>query len=114
MSVKSQIERLNMIKERIRTNLIAQGVVVPEGTMLEEMATQILSVAGEDGTSVTVKSVSESTADGGSNVITFSDGTTLTIKNGNKGNPYTLTDTDRNTIVNAVITALPVYNGEVV
>ena len=41
--------------------------------------------AGKDGTSVTVKSVSESTADGGSNVVTFSDGKTLTVKNGSKG-----------------------------
>ena len=40
---------------------------------------------GTNGTSVTVKSVSESTADGGSNVITFSDGKTVTIKNGSKG-----------------------------
>lgn len=41
--------------------------------------------AGKDGTSVTVKSVSESTADGGSNVVTFSDDKTVTIKNGSKG-----------------------------
>lgn len=41
--------------------------------------------AGEDGTSVTVKSVSTSSADGGSNVVTFSDGKTLTVKNGSKG-----------------------------
>ena len=40
---------------------------------------------GAAGTSVTVKSVSESTADGGSNVVTFSDGKTLTVKNGSKG-----------------------------
>jgi hypothetical protein len=40
---------------------------------------------GKDGTSVTVKNVSESSADGGSNVVTFSDGTTLTVKNGSKG-----------------------------
>ena len=40
---------------------------------------------GKDGTSVTVKSVSESTADGGSNVVTFSDGKTVTIKNGKTG-----------------------------
>ena len=40
---------------------------------------------GEDGTSVTVASVSESTADGGSNVVTFSDGKTLTVKNGSGG-----------------------------
>ena len=42
---------------------------------------------GEDGTSVTVKSVSESTADGGSNVVTFSDGKALTVKNGKTGSP---------------------------
>lgn len=40
---------------------------------------------GADGTSVTIESISESTEDGGDNVITFSDGNTLTIKNGNKG-----------------------------
>ena len=40
---------------------------------------------GKDGTSVTVKSVSESSVDGGSNVVTFSDGKTLTVKNGSKG-----------------------------
>lgn len=45
--------------------------------------------AGKDGTSVTVKSVSESTADGGSNVVTFSDGKTVTIKNGSKGSSGT-------------------------
>lgn len=38
------------------------------------------------GESVTVTSVSESTEDGGSNVVTFSDGKTLTVKNGRKGN----------------------------
>lgn len=40
---------------------------------------------GADGTSVTVSSVTESTEDGGSNVVTFSDGKTLTVKNGSKG-----------------------------
>ncbi len=40
---------------------------------------------GKAGTSVTVSSVSESTADGGSNVVTFSDGKTLTVKNGKNG-----------------------------
>lgn len=40
---------------------------------------------GNDGTSVTVKSVSESTADGGENVVTFSDGKTLVVKNGKTG-----------------------------
>lgn len=71
---------------------------------------------GKDGTSVTVKSVSESTEDGGSNMVTFSDGKTVTIKNGSKGSkgdPYTLTDTDKASIVSAVISELPVYAGEV-
>lgn len=40
---------------------------------------------GADGTSVTVASVTESTADGGSNVVKFSDGKSVTIKNGSKG-----------------------------
>lgn len=53
---------------------------------------------GEDGTSVTVHSVSESSADGGNNTVTFSDGKTLTVKNGSKGdkgdqgNPFTYED----------------------
>lgn len=41
--------------------------------------------AGKDGTSVTVTNVSESNADGGTNVVTFSDGKTLNVKNGSKG-----------------------------
>ena len=49
MSVQTQIERLNAIKARIRTNLVAQGITVPADTMLDEMAVMILSVAGEDG-----------------------------------------------------------------
>ena len=40
---------------------------------------------GNAGTSVTVKSVSESTVDGGSNVVTFSDGKKVNIKNGING-----------------------------
>ena len=40
-----------------------------------------------DGTSVTVKSVSTSDEDGGTNVVTFSDGKTLNVKNGSKGSP---------------------------
>ena len=40
---------------------------------------------GAPGTSVTVASVTESTTDGGSNVVKFSDGKSVTIKNGSKG-----------------------------
>ena len=40
---------------------------------------------GEDGTSVSVISVSESKEDDGNNIVTFSDGNTVTIKNGKTG-----------------------------
>lgn len=40
---------------------------------------------GANGTSVTVTNVSESTVDGGENVVTFSDGKKVTVKNGSKG-----------------------------
>ena len=40
---------------------------------------------GADGTSVTVSSVTESQEDGGNNVVVFSDGKSLIIKNGSKG-----------------------------
>lgn len=76
---------------------------------------------GKDGTSVTVKSVSESAADGGDNVVTFSDGKTITIKNGRKGGdgpagadgktPVKGTDyytaADKAEMVASVIAALP-------
>lgn len=40
---------------------------------------------GKDGTNVSVASVSESAEDGGSNVVTFSDGKTLMVRNGKAG-----------------------------
>jgi hypothetical protein len=55
---------------------------------------------GQDGTSVTVESVVESAEDGGENVVTFSDGKTLNVKNGRagtdgeNGKDYVLTDAD--------------------
>ena len=76
---------------------------------------------GKDGTSVTVSSVSESTADGGSNVVTFSDGKKVTIKNGSKGstgatgptgpqgpagNSYVLTAADKAEIADMVVEIL--------
>lgn len=41
--------------------------------------------AGTNGTSVTVVDVTESTEDGGSNIVTFSNGKQITIRNGSKG-----------------------------
>lgn len=52
-TVREQLDRLAAIKERMRTNLVAQGVTVPAETMLDAMAEQVLSVAGEDGVSCT-------------------------------------------------------------
>lgn len=40
---------------------------------------------GADGTSVTIADIAESTTDGGSNIVTFSDGKILTVKNGKTG-----------------------------
>ena len=48
-------------------------------------ATGATGDAGKDGTSVTVTKVSESSDDGGMNVVTFSDGSTVSIKNGSRG-----------------------------
>lgn len=95
---------------------------------------------GKDGTSVTVTNVQTSTADGGSNIVTFSDGKTLTVKNGSKGSagakgdkgdtgetgaagkdgadgktPVKGTDyytaADKAEMVNAVLAALPTWTG---
>ncbi len=63
----------------------AQGEKGDKGDTGATGATGAAGAKGADGTSVTVASVSESTADGGSNVVTFSDGKTVTIKNGSKG-----------------------------
>lgn len=42
-------------------------------------------IQGPPGSSITVASVQESNVDGGSNIVTFSDGNKLTVRNGNKG-----------------------------
>ena len=42
---------------------------------------------GKDGESVSVSSVSESSVDGGENVVTFSNGTKLSVRNGKTGTP---------------------------
>jgi hypothetical protein len=44
---------------------------------------------GAPGTSVTIESINESSEDGGSNVVKFSDGNTIHIKNGSKGTGVT-------------------------
>lgn len=72
-----------------------------------EAALAAAKASGEfDGKSVSIVSKTESNEDGGINTVEFSDGKSINIKNGKDGKPYTLTDTDKNTIVNAVIASL--------
>ena len=47
---------------------------------------------GTNGTSVTITNITESATDGGNNVITFSNGQTMVIKNGSKGSQGEGTD----------------------
>lgn len=59
---------------------------------------------GEDGKSVSIESITESTASGGGNVVKFSDGKTMTVMN---GNDYILTPADKEEIVESVKDELP-------
>ena len=63
----------------------AQGPQGEKGDKGDIGATGENGADGKDGASVTVTNVTTSNADGGSNVVTFSDGKTLTVKNGSKG-----------------------------
>lgn len=72
--------------------LTAHDVQVDEnGKRLDEKLAELDETAGvpgkdgKDGTSVTITDISESTESGGSNVVTFSDGKKLTVKNGKQG-----------------------------
>lgn len=96
-------------------------------------------IKGRDGTSVSITSITSSTEDGGSNVVIFSDGQTLVIKNGEKGNSFTyedftleqlealrgsdgktpvkgvdyFTEEDKSKFVDDILTALPTWSGGV-
>lgn len=90
MSVQTSIERINAIKARMRTNLAAQGITVPEDTVLSEMAERILSVAGEDGRGIVSMTRTSGTGESGSTdtyTITYTDETTNTfsVYNGKDG-----------------------------
>lgn len=78
------------------------------------------AASGEfDGASVEVTDVKESTEDGGDNVVTFSDGKKLTVKNGKKGSKGDtpkkgtdyFTDEDKQELVTMVMEALPAAEG---
>lgn len=101
--------------EDVYSDGFAEGIALAVQNAIESGE---LNGVGKDGESVTVSSVSESTASGGSNVVIFSDGKTLTVKNGKDGasgkdgENYVLTDDDKTQIANIVATQLggqPVY-----
>lgn len=99
MSLQNSIDRLNSIKERIRTNLAAQGITVPADAVLADMAEQILSVAGEDGRGiVSIVRTRGNGAPGTTDTytITYTDDTTssFNVYNGKDGSDYVLTDAD--------------------
>ncbi len=90
------LENLATQEKRTIVDAINELVAKNNGVVDEDMLTQAVEDAlaqakasgdfdGADGASVTVQNVSESAADGGNNVVTFSDGKTLTVKNGSKG-----------------------------
>ena len=61
------------------------SIIDANGTKTATISDGATGSPGKDGSSVTITNVSTSNADGGSNVVTFSDGITLTVKNGSKG-----------------------------
>lgn len=100
MSLQNSIDRLNSIKERIRTNLAAQGITVPADAVLADMAEQILNVAGEDGRGIVSIERTSGTGAAGTidtYTITYSDETTSTFEVRN-GSDYVLTEANKTEI----------------
>ena len=63
-------------------------------------------------TESSTKKLTLSVNDSGRLIVASSDGTTYTLgEKGDKGDPYTLTDADKQTITNAVLAALPTWTG---
>ncbi len=109
----------------------AQGEKGDKGDTGATGATGAAGAKGADGASVTVTSVSESTEDGGNNVVTFSDGKAIVIRNGSKGSQGAKGDTgaagadgytpvkgtdywtaaDKTEMVDDVLATLPTWTG---
>ena len=80
------------------------GVWTGSGDAPEGYDIQI-DISGEPTELLTITNIIESTEDGGSNVVTFSNGSTLTVKNGSKGkdgNDYILTEADKTEIAEII------------
>lgn len=75
------------------------GETGPQGPKGDKGDTGAPGTNGTNGTSVTITNISQSTAAGGTSTVTFSDGKTLSIKNGSNGSAGV-------SIVSATITAV--------
>ena len=93
-------EQIQKDLDKIENDALVKPVIAPSSTSIlaiDNTNAQTMLIVGDGlnvengalkvtpGTSVTVSNVSESTEDGGNNVVTFSDGKTLTVKNGKTG-----------------------------
>lgn len=93
-------EQIQKDLDKIENDALVKPVIAPSATSIlaiDNTNAQTMLIVGDGlnvengalkvtpGTSVTVSNVSESTEDGGNNVVTFSDGKTLTVKNGKTG-----------------------------
>ena len=88
----------------------AETVVNNYSDILTEWETKFINLINAN--ALTVANTTESTADGGENVVTFSDGSRLIVKNGRQGTPgtpgkdgndYILTEDDKEEIVARVV-----------
>ena len=93
-------EQIQKDLDKIENDALVKPNIAPSATSIlaiDSTNTQTMLTVGNglnvengalkvtEGTSITVSNVSESTEDGGNNVVTFSDGKTLTVKNGKTG-----------------------------
>ena len=78
------------------------GETGPQGPKGDKGDTGAAGTNGTNGTSVTITNISQSTAAGGTSTVTFSDGKTLSIKNGSNGS----NGSAGASIVSATITAV--------
>jgi hypothetical protein len=108
MNAENMIVTINeLIKDGLFTDVLRKPELSSAINTALKQAKDSGEFDGADGTSVTVSSVTESSADGGSNVVEFSDGKQVTIKNGSKGSTPVkgtdyFTDADKEEMVTAV------------
>lgn len=76
---------INGVVYEIWVRTAADNVVLSDGSTVEDVLADILEHGVPGSTGITIVDYSLSTEDDGVNVITFSDGTRIAVKNGSKG-----------------------------